>query len=83
MRGEHDFVGLILGHPELGLQHRDHEVARRVVVVDQDHLVQLRLLDLDFGLGLRLQVGVAHSLSDPLLAGEVIAGGIVQRRRQR
>ena len=38
--GDHDAVRLVLGHAELGLQHAHDELARREVVVDEDHLVQ-------------------------------------------
>src|SRR5258708_5673561 len=40
VRGDHDLVGLILGHAEFRLQDRDDEFPRREVVVDQDDLVQ-------------------------------------------
>ena len=43
------------------LQHRGDEVARREVVVDEDHLVQARPLGLGFDLGLWLGDGIDHS----------------------
>jgi hypothetical protein len=60
MRRYHDLVGLILGHPEFRLQHEDDEFARRVVVVEQDDLVQARPLGLGANLGLGFGDGVDH-----------------------
>lgn len=45
MRGDHHPVALVLGQAELGLEHADDELARREIVIEQDHLVQLRPLD--------------------------------------
>jgi hypothetical protein len=59
-RGDHHLVGLILGHAEFGLQHRDDEFARREVVIDQDDLVQARPLDLGLDLGLGRDGGTGH-----------------------
>ncbi len=46
MRRHHDAIGLVLGGAEHRLQHLDHELARRVVVIEQNDLVESRLLDL-------------------------------------
>jgi hypothetical protein len=45
----------------------DHELARRIVVVDQDHLVEARLLDLRLGDGIGLDVDIAHRPSPGFL----------------
>src|SRR5438105_1720757 len=42
VRGHHHAVGLILVHAEHGLEHLDDELPRRVVVVEQDNLVEPR-----------------------------------------
>jgi len=42
MCGHHHSIGLFLAHPEFGLEHRDNELPRRVVIVDQDDLVKAR-----------------------------------------
>ena len=60
MRRDHDVVGLVLGHVELTLQHHDDELTRRVVVVEQDDLVQPRPLDLRLDLGTRGDDRIAH-----------------------
>ena len=52
-RGDHHLVGALLAHAELGLEHHDDEVARRVVVIDQDDLVQPRPFQLRFRRGFR------------------------------
>ncbi len=44
MGGHHDSIGAGLADAELGFQNRDDEFARRVIVVDQNDLVQLRPL---------------------------------------
>ena len=61
VRGDHDLVGLILGHAEFRLQHRDDEFARREIVVDEDDLVQARPFGLGLDLGLWLDDGIDHS----------------------
>jgi multiple sugar transport system ATP-binding protein len=53
VRRHHDSIGLIFVGAEHGLQHLHDELARRVVVVQQHDLVELRLLDL--GLEVRFQ----------------------------
>src|SRR6266849_6751453 len=63
VRGDHDLVGLVLGHAEFRLQHRDDKFARREVVVDEDDLVQARPFGLGLYLGFRLGNGVDHSAS--------------------
>lgn len=62
VRGDHDAVGLVFGDAELGLEHANHKLARRVIIIEQDHLVELRLFDLGFGRSARLGDGgvVAH-----------------------
>src|SRR5262249_40212122 len=54
-------------HAEDGLEHLDDELARRVVVVQEDHLVELRPLGLRLGPGARLDAGLgdrrAHGAS--------------------
>src|ERR1700737_5469299 len=42
VRGDHDLVGLVLGHAEFRLQDGDDEFAGRVIVVDTDDLVKGR-----------------------------------------
>jgi hypothetical protein len=61
VRGDHDLVGLVLGHAEFRLQHRDDKFSRGVVVVDEDDLVQARPFGLGLDLGFRLGDGVDHS----------------------
>jgi hypothetical protein len=61
VRGDHDLVGLVLGHAEFRLQDRDDEFARREVVVDEDDLVQPRPFGLGLDLGFRLGDGVDHA----------------------
>src|SRR6266403_1761334 len=61
VRGDHDLVGLVLGHAEFRLQHRDDKFSRRIVVVDEDDLVQARPFGLGLDLGFRLGDGVDHS----------------------
>src|SRR5215831_747802 len=60
MRRDHDLVGLVLGHPEFRLEHGDDELARRIVVIEQDHLVQAWPFRLGADFGLRLGDGVIH-----------------------
>src|SRR5262245_35474950 len=72
VRRHHDAIGLILAHVEHHHEDRRDELARRVVVVDQDHLVEARLLDLGLGDGIGLDVDIAHRPSPafpPRLAG--------------
>src|SRR5262249_3887930 len=76
VRRHHDAIGLVLAHAEHRHQHFDHELARRVVVVQQDHLVEPRLLDLRLGDGSGFDVDIAHRPSPTLL---VDAGGLVWR----
>ena len=61
VRGDHDLVGLILGHAEFRLQHRDDKFSRGEVVVDEDDLVQARPFGLGLDPGFRLGDGVDHS----------------------
>lgn len=51
MRGDHDAIRLIFRDPELGLEHPHDELARREIVIEQDHLVKPGLFDLGFGRG--------------------------------
>ena len=44
MRGHHHPIGLILVHAEHRLEHLHDELARRIVVVKQDHFVERRTL---------------------------------------
>src|SRR5262245_6732985 len=60
MRRDHHPVGLLLAHVEDGLEHADHELARRVVVVEQNDLVEARPLRLGPNLGARLGDNVRH-----------------------
>ena len=55
VRRQHHAVGLVAGHAEDGAEHADDELARRVVVVQQDDLVDLR--PLRPGLGFRCAAG--------------------------
>jgi hypothetical protein len=50
MGGHHHPIGLALAHAEFRLQHRDDELPRRVIVIDEDDLVEAR----SFGLRLEL-----------------------------
>lgn len=58
VRGDHDAVGLIVRHAELGLEHPHDELARREIVIEQDHPVEPGLFDLGFGQGAGLGDGV-------------------------
>src|SRR4029450_2894802 len=40
VRRHHHFVGVTFVHPEYGLQHLHHELARGVIIVEQDDLPQ-------------------------------------------
>src|ERR1700682_2939450 len=63
VRGDHDLVGLVLGHAEFRLQDRDHKFAGREVVVDEDDLVQARPFGLGLDFGFRFGDGVDHPAS--------------------
>jgi hypothetical protein len=63
VRGHHHPTGLFLAHAEFRLQHRDDELARRIVVVDQYHLVQPRPFGLQPDLGAWLRSDVPHRRS--------------------
>ena len=54
MRGHHHLVGMALVHPENSLENKNHEFARRIVVVEQDHLPQRWPLRFWFRLRARL-----------------------------
>src|SRR5689334_13492911 len=72
MRGHHDAIGLVFVGTEDGLQDLHYELARRVVVVQQDDLVEARLLDLGLGDRVRLQDDVvAHR--QLLCRGEILS----------
>jgi hypothetical protein len=60
VRRHHDAVGLVVAGAEDGAQHLHDEFARRVVVVEQDHLVETRPLGLRLYPGLASGVGIAH-----------------------
>src|SRR5947207_9030787 len=60
MRGHHHPIGLVLAHAKLALEHGDDELARGVVVVEQDDLVQPRPFRLEANLGAPLGGDVAH-----------------------
>jgi hypothetical protein len=57
MRGHHHPIGMAFGHAKFRLQHTHDKLARRVVVVDQNDLVQLR--PFGFRQNLRASPGVA------------------------
>src|SRR6185437_9478944 len=59
VRGHHHAVGLALVHAEDGLEHLHHKFARRVVVVEQNHLPQLRPFGLRLQLRTRSEDGLA------------------------
>src|SRR3981081_4444826 len=61
VRGDHDLVGLVLGHAELRLQDGDDKFAGGEVVVDEDNLVQARPFGLGLDPGFRLGNGIDHS----------------------
>jgi hypothetical protein len=54
VRRHHHPMGLALVHAEHRLKHLHHELARRVVVVEQDHFVERRPRRLRRGLRLEL-----------------------------
>src|SRR6266542_947258 len=56
-------IGLILIHAEFCLEHGDDELARRVVVVEQNDFVQARPFRLQTNLGARLGGDVGHCSS--------------------
>jgi hypothetical protein len=60
VRSDHHGLGAPFAETELGLQHRDDEFARRIVVVEQDHFVQTRPFGLGDCLGLGNGDGIAH-----------------------
>src|SRR5262249_13409004 len=60
MRRHHHPIGLVLAHTKLALEHRDDELARSVVVVEQDDLVQPRPFRLKANLSAPLGGDVAH-----------------------
>src|SRR5216684_1355834 len=76
VRGHHHAIGLVLAHVEDSHQDGDDELARRIVVVDQDHLIESRLFDLRLGDGIGFDVDIAHRPSPALL---VDASSIVWR----
>jgi len=60
MRGDHHPIRLILIHAELRLEHSDHKFPGRIVVVQQDDLVQARSFRLQSNFGARFARDVAH-----------------------
>src|SRR5271166_942477 len=69
MRGYHHPIRLVLVHAELRLQYRDDEFPRRIVVVDENDLVQARPLRFPPNLGARSAGDVAHRMSCFPIAG--------------
>src|SRR5262245_10010804 len=65
MSGHHHPIGLILAHAEFPLEHGDDELARGVVVVEQNDLVQARPFRLEADLGARLGGDVGHWRAGP------------------
>ena len=61
MRRHHHRKRAGLGQAELALEHAGDEVARREIVVHQDHLVQAWPLDLQFRLQARGDESVLHA----------------------
>src|SRR5882762_5825462 len=66
VRGDHDLVGLVLGHAEFRLQHRDDEFARREIVIDEDDLVQAGPFDLGPDPGFWFGDGFGHCPAPPV-----------------
>jgi len=65
VRRHHHLIGLIGCHAEYCLEHQHDEFARRVIVVEQDHLIKRRLLGLGAHFGARLDDGfVSHDGPD-------------------
>src|SRR5271170_7203073 len=77
MRRHHHAVGLILAETELRLQHHHDELARRIIVVQQDHLVQARPLGLGVSFRARLRVDVAH---EPTLLAQTRCAPVLRTR---
>src|SRR5262245_1274713 len=63
MRRHHDAICLIFAHAEFALEHGHDELARRVVVVEEDHLMQARPFRLETNFGARLRGDVGHCSS--------------------
>jgi len=55
MRRQHHVIGALAAHAEDGFEHLDDEFARRVVVVQQNHLVERRALGFGARLGARFR----------------------------
>ena len=63
MRRQHHGSGGFFAHAEYRLEHHNDKFARRVIVVEQDHLVERRTRELGFGFAARLDHGfVWHGL---------------------
>jgi hypothetical protein len=84
VRGHHHAIGLVLAHVEDSHQDGDDELARRIVVVDQDHLIESRLFYLRLGDGIGFDVDIAHRPSPALLvdASSIVGLRCLQRLRQ-
>src|SRR5712675_289628 len=81
----HHAIGLVLAHVEHRHQHGDDELTRRVVVVDQDHLVEPRLFYLRLGDRIGFDVDIAHRPSPTLLvdASPIVWSVLVAVQRAR
>ena len=55
MRRHHNAIAGLLAHAEDGLQHHDHEFPRRIIVVHENDLIELRPFDLGLRFRLWLQ----------------------------
>src|SRR4029434_10589177 len=73
MGRHHHPIGLILIHAEFCLEHGDDELARRVVVVEQNDFVQARPFRLQTNLGARLGSDVGHCSSTLRSSGAIFA----------
>ena len=60
MGGHHDFIGLVVGGAEHRLKHHDDKLARGKIIVEQQHFVHARLVDLQLWLEFRFGVEIAH-----------------------
>jgi hypothetical protein len=64
MRRHHYTIRLILVHAEHGLENSDNESARRVIIVEQNDLVELRPLRFRLKLDPRFDQRVRHRISE-------------------
>ena len=58
---QHDSAGLRLGHMEFGLEQPHHEFAWRIIVIEQNNLVQRGFSRLQHGFCTALGLGIGHA----------------------